>query len=69
VRAQHGLSCVATPVCDPQWPAFALRMPIHGVVRGQQRSPTSPGAEYPQISINSAQALDRRPNFQTGAQM
>jgi hypothetical protein len=46
--------------------ARAPRVPLPRVTRGQQRSLTSPIAEYPQASIRAGQDLDRRPTFQAG---
>jgi hypothetical protein len=45
----------------------APRVPLLRVERGQQRSLTSPSAEYPQVCISARQQLDHRPTFQAGA--
>jgi hypothetical protein len=44
----------------------APRVPLLRVERGQQRSLTSPSAEYPQVCISARQQLDHRPTFQAG---
>jgi hypothetical protein len=46
--------------------ARAPCVPLLRVARGQQRSLTSPAAEYPQVHTSAGRSLDHRPIFQAG---
>jgi hypothetical protein len=52
------------PTTTVTWPRACPRVPLPKVARGQQRSLTSPVAEYPLVSLARAQDLDHR--FQAG---
>ncbi|MCA1704873.1 MAG: hypothetical protein LC808_17050 [Actinobacteria bacterium] len=41
----------------PPWRARAPRVPLTRVIRGQQRSPMSPAAEYPQVALAQVSIL------------
>jgi hypothetical protein len=62
----RGIGTPGFPAHDELRLERAPRVPVFRVARGQQRSLTSPAAEYPQVRISAGQDLDRRPTFQAG---